>query len=217
MIKLYGTSISNYFSTAKAAFIEKDVPFEEVSIFPSQEPEVIESAPMGKVPYIEVDGKILTETNVIFDYLEDIKPQPALYPTDPWAKAKVKELIRVVELYHDFPARRHLPTVYFGAPVDPAVSERVRPELDKGVRALKQFARFEPYIAGDMFTFADIAAYFQIRFTNLHTTTVYDWDITAAVSGLGKYLNMVGERPSINAVDSVMQRDFAAFKSKSSS
>ena len=100
---------------------------------------------------------------------------------------------------------------------DQAVSKRVRPELDKGVRALKQFARFEPYIAGDMFTFADIAAYFQIRFTNLHTTTVYDWNIIDAVPGLGEYLNMVGERPSIHAVDAVMQRDFAAFKRKSSS
>ena len=70
MVKLYGTSISNYFSTAKAAFIEKEVPFEEVSVFPSQKPEVLAVSPMGKVPYIAVEGNILTETNVIFDYLE---------------------------------------------------------------------------------------------------------------------------------------------------
>ena len=214
MIKLYGTSISNYFSTAKLAFVEKEVPFEEVSIFPSQQPEILAVNPMGKVPYIEVDGKILTETNVIFDYLEEIQPQPALYPTDPWAKSKVKELIRVVELYLDFPARRHLPTVYFGAPVDRTAYEQVRPELEKGVRSLKQFARFEPYIAGDTFTFADIAAYFQLRFANLHTTTVYNWDITDEVPGLGEYLTMVGERSSVNAVDSVLQKDFAAFRNR---
>ena len=96
MIKLYGISLSNYFSTAKAAFVEKNVPFEEVSIMPSQEPEVLALSPMGKVPYIEVDGTPLSETNVIFDYLEDIQPQPALYPSNPWAKAKTKEIIRFV-------------------------------------------------------------------------------------------------------------------------
>jgi len=215
MIKLYGTSISNYFSTVKAALIEKKVPFEEISIFPSQKAEFLAVSPMGKVPYIEVDGGILTETNVIFDYLEDIQLQPALYPHDPWARSKVKELIRIVELYLDRPARQHLPTVYFGAPVDQTAYDQVRPELEKGVRALKHFARFEPYIAGETFTFADITAYFQVRFANLHTTTVYGWDITEGVPGLDEYLKMVGDRPSIHTVDAVMQKDFATFKKKS--
>ena len=215
MIKIYGTTLSNYYSTAKAALVEKGLEFEEVSIMPSQDPEVLAKSPMGKVPYIEIDGTTLTETNVIFDYLEDIQPQPALYPSDPWAKAKAKEIIRFVELYLDAPARRHLPTVYFGAPVNQAEYDAVRPLLENGLRALKQLARFEPYIAGDTFTFADLTAYFELRFTNLHTTQVYDWDITNDVSGLGEYLQMVGERPSVNAVDAVMQRDFAAFKNKS--
>ena len=215
MIKIYGTTLSNYYSTAKAALVEKGLEFEEVSIMPSQEPEVLAKSPMGKVPYIEIDGTTLTETNVIFDYLEDIQPQPALYPSDPWARAKAKEIIRFVELYLDAPARRHLPTVYFGAPVDQAVYDAVRPLLENGLRALKQLVRFEPYIAGDTFTFADLTAYFELRFTNLHTTQIYDWDITNDLPGLGEYLQRVGERPSVNTVDSVMQRDFAAFKNKS--
>lgn len=215
MIKIYGTTLSNYYSTAKAALVEKGLSFEEVSIMPSQDPEVLAKSPMGKVPYIEVDDTTLTETNVIFDYLEDIQPQPALYPSDPWARAKAKEIVRFVELYLDAPARRHLPTVYFGAPVDQAAYDAARPLLETGLRALKQLARFEPYIAGDTFTFADLTAYFELRFTNLHTTQIYDWDITNDVPGLGEYLQMVGERPSVNAVDAVMQRDFAAFKNKS--
>ena len=214
MIKLYGINLSNYFSTAKAAFVEKNVPCEEVSVMPSQEPEVLALSPMGKVPYIEVDGTPLSETNVIFDYLEDIQPQPALYPNDAWAKAKTKEIIRVVELYLDAPARRHLPSVYFGAPVDQTVYEQARPDLDKGLRALKQLARFAPYIAGDTFTFADIAAYFQLRFTNLHTTKIYDWDITDDLPGLGAYLDLLGQRSSIKAVDSVMQEALAGFLPK---
>ncbi len=215
MITIYGTTLSNYYSTAKAALVEKGLDFEEVSIMPGQTHEVLAKSPMGKVPYIEIAGTTLTETNVIFDYLEDTQPQPALYPSDPWARAKTKEIIRCVELYLDTPARRHLPSVYFGAPVDQAVYDAVRPLLENGLRALKQLARFAPYIAGDTFTFADLTAYFELRFTNLHTTQIYDWDITDDLPGLGEYLHLVGERPAVNAVDAVMQRDFAAFKNKS--
>ena len=120
MVRLHGISISNYYSTVKVALLEKTVPFEEIVIFPSQKPEVLSVSHMGKIPWIELDGKVLTETNVIFDYLEDVSSEPALYPTDPWARAKVKELSRIVELYIDSPARRHIASVYFGEEIDQA-------------------------------------------------------------------------------------------------
>jgi len=211
MIKLYGVTISNYYNTAKLALVEKGLAFEEVSMMPSQEPDILAASPMGKVPYIECEGRTLSETNVIFDYLEDIQPQPALYPADPWARAKAKEIIRTVELYLDLPARRHLGTIYFGSPVDPIAFDEVRPALEKGLRALEQLSSFEPYIAGEAFTFADIAAYFQLRFTNLHTMKVYDWDVTGAMPGLRAYLDLIAERPSVDVVDSVAQKALDAF------
>lgn len=214
MITLFGTSISNYYCTAKVALLEKGLAFEEVNVGPSQNPEILAANPMGKVPYLEVDGRFLSETNVMFDYFEDISPQPPLYPQDPWLRAKAKELSRVVELYFDAPVRRNIDAVYFGGDVDPVTATAVKPELDKGVRTLKALGQFSPFIAGDMFTFADIDAYFQIRFTQLHTRTVYDWDIAEDVPGLHTYLDMLFERPHINAVDTVMQRDFAAFTNK---
>jgi glutathione S-transferase len=211
MIKLHGATISNYYNTAKLALVEKQIAFEEVAIFPSQKPEVLENSPVGKVPWIEVDGNVLSETNVIFDYLEEIKPNPSLYPSDPFARAKVRELVRVVELYLDAPARRHIASVYFGAPVNPVVFDEARPEIEKGIAALKQFAKFAPYIAGDEFTFADVSAYFQLRFVNLHTTKIYDWNINDSVPGLAEYFDLVGSRPSVVEVDGVMQQAMAKF------
>ena len=213
-IKLYGVSISNYFSTAKTALIEKNIDFEEVAKFPGDDPEVIALSPMGKVPYIEVDGKALSETNVIFDYLEDTQPEPPLYPADAWARAKAKELIRTTELYIDFPARKHIASVYFGQPVNESLLDPVKTELEKGLKALKALAQFSPYIAGDSFSFADIDAFFQINFANLHTKKIYDWDIVAADKALADYMTMVGERPSIKAVNDILERDFAKFQSK---
>jgi glutathione S-transferase len=214
MIKIHGVTISNYYNSVKLALVEKELDFEEVTVFPSQEPEVLTVSPMGKVPWLEVDGAALSETNVMFDYLEDIKPNPPLYPTDPFARAKVKEIIRVIEQYIDAPARRHIATVYFGAPVDEIALREVRPVLENGLRALERVAKFGPFIAGETFSFADITAYFQLRFTNLHTTKIYDWDISESIPGLAAYLAMVSERPSVAAVDSVMQEALEKFLPK---
>lgn len=211
MIKIHGTVVSNYYNVAKLALVEKGLDYEEISVFPGLEPDVLKSSPVGKVPWLEIDGRTLSEVNVIFDYLEDTYPEPQLYPSDPFTRAKTKELIRIVELYLDAPARRHIATVYFGAPVNQVAFDEVRPALNNGLNALKQFANFEPYIAGGEFTFADVAAYFHLRFVNLHTKKVYDWDITETVPGLKDYMAMLGERPSIAKVDGVMQAALKEF------
>ena len=51
--------------------------------------------PPGKVPALEVDGKVLTKPLIISDYLEEVYPEPALYPENAWSKAKDKELIEL--------------------------------------------------------------------------------------------------------------------------
>ena len=205
MIKIYGTAISNYHNTAKLALIEKGVEFDEIDQFPGQDEKILAASPMGKVPWIEVDGKPLSEVNVIFDYLEDTCPNPPMYPQVPWERAKAKEIIRVVELYCDAAARRHISTVYFGADVDQTAFDEVRPALENGLRAFKQLARFSPYVAGSDFGFADIATFFQLQFTNLHTRKIYDWDFIAEDSALSDYFAMLSERPSLREVNGVMQ------------
>ncbi len=120
----------------------------------------------------------------------------------------------MVELYLDTPARRHLPSVYFGEPVDQYAYEQVRPALEQGLAALRRLARFAPYIAGDSFTFADVTAFFQLQFTNLHTAKVYGWNIGDALPGLGVYLEMLGERPAVKAVNTAMQDALTTFLPK---
>ena len=213
MIKLYGVAISNYFSATKAAFIEKQIPFEEVKVFPSQDPAVLAESHMGKVPWIDVDGVILTESNVIFDYLEEIQPEPAMYPYDPLARSKVKELIRIIELYVDAPARRHIGPVYFGAPVESTAFKEVRAAVENGLRALLKVAKFDQYIAGGSFTFADIVAYFHLNFTQMAMLKIYDWDMISDTSPLSDYLQFIGQRPSVKEINQIMQVEFSKMAS----
>lgn len=57
---------------------------------------VAHKSPMGYVPCLEVDGRGLTESVAILEWLEDVAPTPALYPAAPWARARVRQLVEFV-------------------------------------------------------------------------------------------------------------------------
>src|SRR6185503_17257558 len=115
MLKVCGFRISNYHNKVLIALHEKGIPFEEdSSVKPSQKPEYLALSPMGKVPYLEVDGARLIESEVILEYLEDAYPQKPLLPKDPLARAKVRELNTVIELHLELVVRRLYSGVFFG-------------------------------------------------------------------------------------------------------
>ena len=156
MLKLYGFPLSNYFNMVKMALMEKGLAFEEVITKPSQETDYLAKSPMGKVPCLETEDGFLSETTVIFEYLEDLGQGQALLPSDPFARAKVRELVKQIELYIELPARTCYAEAYFGGKVSDEVKEKARTNLNKGIACLKRNGKFSPYVAGDMFTYADI-------------------------------------------------------------
>src|SRR5574341_361806 len=104
---------------------------------------------MGKVPYLQVNGTLIRESGVILEYLEDAYPQKPLLPKDPLERAKVRELVTMMELHMELVARRLYGEVFFGAPrMSDEARERVRKDLAKGIRAFKALAKFDPFIAG---------------------------------------------------------------------
>jgi glutathione S-transferase len=57
MLKLCGFHISNYHNKVRIALLEKGVPFEEdANCKPSQAEEFLVRSPVGKVPFLELDG-----------------------------------------------------------------------------------------------------------------------------------------------------------------
>ena len=53
--------------------------------------------PIGHVPALEVAaGRFLAESVAIIEWLEETHPEPRLYPTDPWAKARVRQVVELV-------------------------------------------------------------------------------------------------------------------------
>jgi glutathione S-transferase len=202
MFKLCGFRVSNYHNKVLIALQEKGVPYEEdCSVTPSQKDEYVALSPMGKVPYAEINGARLCESEVILEYLEDAYPQKPLLPKDPLARAKVRELVTVIELHLELVARRLYGAVFFGGAISDAAKEAVAKDLEKGVRALKSLAKFEPFIAGGEFTLADCAAAVHLPLVSLSTKLAFGRDFLDAIPQAKPYLKMLGERPAVAKVN----------------
>ena len=201
MIKVCGFRISNYHNKVLIALNEKGVAYEEdCTVKPSQKPEYLALSPMGKVPYLEVDGTRLCESEVILEYLEDAYPQKPLLPKDPLARAKVRELVTVIELHLELVARRLYSGVFFGGTVSDGTKQSVEKDLAKGIHALQVLAKFEPFIAGKDLTLADCAAAVHLPLVSLSTKLAYGRDFLDGIAQVKPYLKMLGERPSVAKV-----------------
>jgi glutathione S-transferase len=196
MIKLHGAPLSNYYNMVKTALIEKNIPFEAVLARPSQEPTYLAMSPMGKIPCIQTDAGYLAETHAILDYLEDIRPTPALLPADPFARAKVRELVQSLELYVELPARRGIGFL-FGREVPEEVKAELARDLPKGIAAVGKLVKFSPWIAGEQFTYADLFGYWTFALANLSAKQNAGIDLLAQLPGAQAWYDAVGARDSV--------------------
>jgi glutathione S-transferase len=202
MLKLCGFHVSNYHNKVRLALLEKGIAFEEdAGVRPSQKDEYLALSPMGKVPYLDIDGTRLCESEVILEYLEEAYPQKPLLPKDPLARAKVRELVTVIELHLELVARRLYPGVFFGGTVSEGTKQSVEKDLAKGVRALAALVKFEPYIAGRELTLADCAAAVHLPLVSLSTKLAFGRDFLEGLPQVKPYLKMLGERPAFARVN----------------
>jgi glutathione S-transferase len=206
MLKLCGFPISNYFNKVKLALLEKGIPFEEERHMTGTE-SMESGSPMGKVPFLRTDEGVLCESQAIVEYIEETYPNPPLYPRDPFARAKCRELIHFLELYLELPARRLYPEAYFGGSVSDEVKSSARAQLEKGVKALTRAAKFAPFIAGAEFTYADCAAYATLPLVSQTTKKIYGEDFLAQLPAVAAYLEQLRARPTVKKVNEDRKAD----------
>lgn len=202
MLKLCGFPISNYYNKARIAMLEKGIAHDaDPSCRPSQDDAFLARSPVGKVPFLELDGgRRLSESQVICEYLEDAFPQKPLYPRDPFERAKVRELMVYLELHVELVVRRLYPLL-FGKTVTDETKASVEKTLARGVRGLRTLARFQPFIAGKELTYADCAAFVHLPLVSMTTKMAYGRDFLEELPQAKDYIKMLKARPAFAQVD----------------
>jgi glutathione S-transferase len=202
MLKLCGFPLSNYYNKVKFVMLEHGIPFEEAPVgLPIRDAETLAESPLGKVPFLRTDDGALTESQVMVEYLADRCPDKPIYPSDPFEKAKVRELVTALELYLEWSARELYPEAFFGGKVSDGTKAHVEKKLTHALAAFKRMTSFSPYVLGDTFGLADIAASIHLPLIALATKTVYGRDfVLEAGIDWKTHAQKIGERPAAQRV-----------------
>lgn len=198
MLTLCGFAASNYYNKVKIALLEKGVDFQEELVWVGQAD--LAASPLGKIPYLKTARGTLCESTVMLEYIEAAHPSPALLPADPFAAAKVREVLRFIELHLELVARNLYPEAFFGGKVSDSVKEKVGEQLNKNSAAFAQLARFAPYVAGDSFSLADCAAIVHLPLVSSASKIIYGKDCLGDLP-VRDYLKQMGERVSVQRVN----------------
>ena len=198
MLKLAGFAASNYYNVVKLALLEKGVPFEEQLAWLGETDPA--ASPLGKVPYAITEHGPISESTVLLEYVEARYPERPLLPADPYLAAKVRELLRYIELHLELTARNLYPEAFFGGKVSDSLKQKLRPQLEKNIAAFGELARFSPFIAGERFTLADCAAAMHLPVLGGACKIIYGEDLLAGLP-VKDYLKRMGERPTVQQVN----------------
>jgi len=214
-MKLCGFRISNYHNKVRLVLLEKGVPHEEdTTCWPSQSPEFLARSPMGKAPFLETEHGLLCESAVLCEYIEDAYPQTPLMPKDAFARAKVREIIQVLELHVELSIRKTFGAVFFGGTLSDETKAQIKAEVQKGLRAFAHLAKWNPYLVGNEFTLADCAAAIHLPLLATASKMAFGENLLTTIPETEAYLDMIGKRPHVAQVWADRDKAFQAFLSR---
>ncbi|MBI2087748.1 MAG: glutathione S-transferase family protein [Deltaproteobacteria bacterium] len=197
-IRLYDAVPSSNCDRVKIVLHEKGLAYETVRIDlgkgEQRKPEFLELNPYGKVPVIVDDGKVLFESCIINEYLDEKYPTPPLMPKDWWARGRVRVLIDygLNYLHAQYWALRG-ELLKKEEEREPRLIEDTRQTLRDLLRYLEAEIGDKPYFMGEL-SLADIALV--TRFFRMESYGVLP---APFLPRLGAWLRRMKERPSVRA------------------
>jgi glutathione S-transferase len=161
---IYGSSLSPFVRKAMVFATEKGVAFEtRPGGRRLGDPEFDEASPFGKIPAMKDGDFLLADSSAIVAYLDALRPEPNLIPTEPRARGRCiwfEEFgdTLVADCGGKIFFTRVVGPKFLGVTTDPAVADAAqKDEFPKLIDYLESVVPPSGYLVEDRFTLADIA------------------------------------------------------------
>ncbi len=93
MLRLYHHPLSPFCRKVRLTLAEKKLEVELVEErYWEKAPEFLRRNPAGKVPILRMNGRMLSESQAICEYIDELHPEPPLMPKDPATRYEVRRL-----------------------------------------------------------------------------------------------------------------------------
>jgi len=163
-ISVYGIPGSPFLRTVEIVLKEKEVAYHLHALEPGEHKreEYLKRHPFGRVPAFEHDGFAIYETQAIIRYLDDTFAHPHFTPATPRERARMNQIIGIIEWYF-FPKaaapigfNRIIGPVLLGlAPDEDAIIEAL-PFARTSIATLDGLLGSKPYLTGESVSLADL-------------------------------------------------------------
>ncbi|MBI2256368.1 MAG: glutathione S-transferase family protein [Proteobacteria bacterium] len=163
--QLLGASYSVYVRIARLALIEKGVAFDplEIDIFGDHAGDAayLKLHPFGRIPTLRHGDFTLYETAAITRYIDEAFSGPALQPSDVRARARMMQMIGVMDSYLYRPLVWGLyvaldDAAKAGKPADVAALAKAMMKARLALKALDDLASDGPWLLGESLSLADL-------------------------------------------------------------
>jgi glutathione S-transferase len=164
---VFGAGYSVYVRAVRLALEEKGVPYrlQEVDVFAAggPPPDYRLRHPFRRIPAFEHDGFRLYEAGAITRYIDEVFPGPALMPATPEARARVNQIISILDGYayrtwvwDIFVERVNIPSAG-GEPDESKIADAL-PRAETCLAAIEDLMQADGYFLGSEPTLADLHA-----------------------------------------------------------
>lgn len=198
-IKLYDAVPSSNSDRVKIVLHEKALPYDRVTLDlgkkEQKRPEFLKLNPYGKVPVIDDGGKVLFESCIINEYLDETYPRPPLMPKDPYLRGRIRVLTDYGLNY------LHEPYWALRAEMLKEEAERNASIVEEKRQMLRNLLQYLENEIGDKPCFMGEISLLDIdlvpRFLRMESYGVLP---AASLPGLSGWLQRMKDRPSVKPV-----------------
>jgi glutathione S-transferase len=203
-ITVYGIPGSPFLRSVEITLREKGLDYRLQALAPGEhkQPEYLARHPFGRVPAFEHDGFSIYETQAILRYLDDVFPNPPLTPGNPKLRARMNQVIGVIEWYF-FPKaaapigfNRIIGPRLLGVAGDETAIAEAMPVARTCFTELDRLLGEGAYFGGDSVSIADIMLASQL---DLFSECAEGRELIGGTSRLPAWLERMLGRPSFLA------------------